>query len=66
MWLGGTDGSDETWRWDLNNVVMTYNGYASPEPNNGLGQHCLAVHSPAGEWNDMPCSYAAWFICEYP
>ena len=64
VFIGGTDGTDEVWRWERGDVIMPYHNFLPPEPNNGAGQHCLTIQLE-GVWIDTNCDYQAWFICEY-
>lgn len=53
------------WEWMTSHNLVTFTDWASGEPADFLNQDCLDVKSSAHyHWNDSPCSYLYWFICE--
>ena len=70
LWIGATDEITEgKWAW-VDGSPMTFNDWASGEPNNfGAAEHYLAVNGK--QWNDLPRQYAinnsvvVGFLCEW-
>lgn len=60
----------QQFRWSHNQQLFTYNTNWLPEqPNNGgNNQHCVdwAASNGVVAWNDVPCTIATRYICEYP
>lgn len=45
--------------------LITFTDWASGEPADFLNQDCLDIKGSVHyHWNDSPCSYLHWFICE--
>ena len=56
IWIGFNDGGQEgTFVW-YDQSIITYNNWASGEPNNAGGnEDCTQIY-PDGRWNDLPCN----------
>ncbi|XP_011428425.3 type-2 ice-structuring protein isoform X1 [Magallana gigas] len=66
FWIGGSDMLVEgEWEWMTSHNLVTFTDWASGEPDDFLNQDCLDIKTSAHyHWNDSPCSYLHWFICE--
>ena len=65
VWIGGTDEDiEDTWKWSSTGTVLSYRNWASGEPNNKGGEHCLQTKNEKGEWNDEDCNDPWWYVCE--
>ena len=68
-WTGLNDLDIEgTYVWDHSNASLTFTNWHGREPSPiGLDQaqtrDCIDILRGGG-WNDRPCSYLNWFICE--
>ncbi|XP_041372176.1 galactose-specific lectin nattectin-like [Gigantopelta aegis] len=64
LWIGGSDMLAEGhWTWTDRGDLLQYQPWASNEPDDLAGQHCLAV-SEHGEWDDDTCSAHRHGVCE--
>ncbi|XP_046396795.1 C-type lectin 37Db isoform X2 [Ischnura elegans] len=73
FWTSGTDqGEEGTFFWLSNGRPVTYTNWNAGEPNNfryenGEEEHCLELWNRDGKglkWNDTPCSFETYFVCE--
>lgn len=66
FWIGGSDMLVEgEWEWMTSHKLITFTDWASGEPADFLNQDCLDIKGSVHyHWNDSPCSYLHWFICE--
>jgi len=73
FWTSGTDQAEEgKFFWMSTGKPVTYENWNSGEPNNykyegGELEHCLELWNRDGKglkWNDTPCSFKTFFICE--
>ncbi|XP_050720779.1 mannose-binding protein C-like isoform X2 [Eriocheir sinensis] len=73
FWTSGTDqGEEGNFFWMSNGQPVTYTNWNAGEPNNfqyenGEMEHCLELWNRDGKglkWNDSPCSFETYFICE--
>ena len=68
-WTGLNDINNEgTYVWDHSNAPLTFSNWMDGEPSVGYPNHaqnrdCMDILR-GGVWNDRPCSYLNWFICE--
>merc|ERR1711935_955973 len=73
FWTSGTDqGEEAKFFWMGTGKPVTYQNWNAGEPNNfeyedGEQEHCLEMWDRDGKglgWNDTPCSFSTFFICE--
>ncbi|XP_042880253.1 C-type lectin 37Db-like isoform X2 [Penaeus japonicus] len=73
FWTSGTDqGEEGRFFWMSNGRPITFDNWNAGEPNNfqyenGEMEHCLELWNRDGKglkWNDSPCSFETFFICE--
>merc|ERR1711936_543642 len=73
FWTSGTDqGEEGKFFWMGTGKPITYTNWNAGEPNNfqyedGEQEHCLEMWDRDGKglgWNDTPCSFSTFFICE--
>eukprot|EP00090_Calanus_glacialis_P002633 TRINITY_DN11969_c0_g1_i8.p1 TRINITY_DN11969_c0_g1~~TRINITY_DN11969_c0_g1_i8.p1 ORF type:complete len:277 (-),score=48.17 TRINITY_DN11969_c0_g1_i8:110-940(-) len=73
FWTSGTDQAEEgKFFWMSTGKPLTYENWNTGEPNNyeyegGELEHCLELWNRDGKglkWNDTPCSFETFFICE--
>ncbi|KAF7995399.1 hypothetical protein HCN44_006506 [Aphidius gifuensis] len=73
FWTSGTDQAEEgTFFWMANGRPVTFENWNVGEPNNfryenGEEEHCLELWNRDGKglkWNDSPCSFETYFVCE--
>ncbi|XP_063977264.1 low affinity immunoglobulin epsilon Fc receptor-like [Diachasmimorpha longicaudata] len=73
FWTSGTDQAEEgTFFWMANGRPITFENWNVGEPNNfryenGEEEHCLELWNRDGKglkWNDSPCSFETYFVCE--
>ncbi|XP_012252182.1 uncharacterized protein LOC105683840 [Athalia rosae] len=73
FWTSGTDQAEEgTFFWMANGRPVTFENWNVGEPNNfryenGEEEHCLELWNRDGKglkWNDSPCSFETFFVCE--
>ncbi|XP_033211097.1 C-type lectin 37Db-like isoform X1 [Belonocnema kinseyi] len=73
FWTSGTDqGEEGTFFWMANGRPITFENWNVGEPNNfkyenGEEEHCLELWNRDGKglkWNDSPCSFETFFVCE--
>jgi len=73
FWTSGTDQAEEgKFFWMSTGKPLTYENWNKGEPNNykyegGENEHCLELWNRDGKglkWNDSPCSFETFFICE--
>jgi len=73
FWTSGTDQAEEgKFFWMSSGKPVTYENWNAGEPNNfryenGEEEHCLELWNRDGKglrWNDTPCSFETFFICE--
>jgi len=73
FWTSGTDqGEEGKFFWMSNGKPVTFENWNAGEPNNfvyedGEEEHCLEMWDRDGKglkWNDTPCSFSTFFICE--
>jgi len=73
FWTSGTDQAEEgKFFWMSTGKPVTYENWNAGEPNNyryegGELEHCLELWNRDGKglkWNDTPCSFETFFICE--
>ena len=68
-WTGLNDlGIEGTYVWDDSNEPLTYSNWHYHEPSllsksEALTKDCIDMLR-GGVWNDRPCSYLNWVICE--
>jgi hypothetical protein len=48
--------------WWINNVNVSYKGWAPGNPGSPGSEHCAIINE--GAWNDLPCICKSKFICE--
>ncbi|MBN2528987.1 MAG: trypsin-like peptidase domain-containing protein [Deltaproteobacteria bacterium] len=65
IWIGYSDeGHEGTWRW-TSGESTGYTSWSSGEPNNaGTGENHAELYLSSGNWNDLPDSYSASYVCE--
>jgi len=63
-WLGYNDIQTEgTWHWSHGS--SSYINWNSSQPDNWSNEDCAQDNfNGTGRWNDLPCSYGLYFICE--
>ncbi|XP_066995797.1 low affinity immunoglobulin epsilon Fc receptor [Anabrus simplex] len=75
FWTSGTDQAEEgTFFWMATGRPITFTNWNTGEPNNfryenGEEEHCLELWNRDGKglkWNDTPCSFETFFVCEVP
>ncbi|KAL7301824.1 C-type lectin 37Db-like [Trichogramma pretiosum] len=75
FWTSGTDqGEEGTFFWMANGRPVSFENWNTGEPNNfryenGEEEHCLELWNRDGKglkWNDSPCSFETYFVCEIP
>nr|CAD7397539.1 unnamed protein product [Timema poppensis] len=73
FWTSGTDQASEgTFFWMSTGRPLTFTNWNTGEPNNfvyenGEEEHCLELWNRDGKglkWNDTPCSFETFFVCE--
>jgi len=73
FWTSGTDQAEEgNFFWFGNGKPITFTNWNAGEPNNfkyenGEEEHCMELWNRDGKglkWNDTPCSFETYFICE--
>lgn len=73
FWTSGTDLADEgNFFWMANGRPITFTNWNAGEPNNfryenGEEENCLELwnrDSKGLKWNDSPCSFETYFVCE--
>ncbi|XP_049546974.1 uncharacterized protein LOC125957954 isoform X3 [Anopheles darlingi] len=73
FWTSGTDLAEEgNFFWISNGRPLSFTNWNAGEPNNfryenGEEEHCLELWNRDGKglkWNDTPCSFETYFICE--
>jgi len=73
FWSSGTDMAEEgKFFWMSTGKPLTYENWNAGEPNNfkyenGEGENCLELWNRDGKglkWNDTPCSFESYFVCE--
>ncbi|CAG0900708.1 unnamed protein product [Darwinula stevensoni] len=73
FWTSGTDqGEEGDFFWLSTGQPVTYTNWNAGEPNNfiyenGEEEHCLELWNRDGKglkWNDTPCSFQTYFVCE--
>jgi len=73
FWTSGTDQAQEgSFFWMSTGKPITYENWNAGEPNNfqyenGEEEHCLELWNRDGKglrWNDTPCSFQTFFVCE--
>ncbi|XP_054733896.1 GATA zinc finger domain-containing protein 10 isoform X2 [Anastrepha obliqua] len=73
FWTSGTDLADEgIFFWMANGRPITFTNWNAGEPNNfryenGEEENCLELWNRDGKglkWNDSPCSFETFFVCE--
>ncbi|XP_029730572.2 collectin-10 [Aedes albopictus] len=73
FWTSGTDLAEEgSFFWISNGRPLSFTNWNAGEPNNfryenGEEEHCLELWNRDGKglkWNDTPCSFETYFICE--
>ena len=73
FWTAGTDQGDEgNFFWFSTGRPVTFTNWNAGEPNNfryenGEEEHCLELWNRDGKglkWNDSPCSFETYFVCE--
>ncbi|KAM4040079.1 hepatic lectin-like [Anomaloglossus baeobatrachus] len=64
-WIGLHDmDEEEKWMWiDGTDYQTSYQHWKKGEPNNSRDEDCAHMWT-FGEWNDAPCDYDAYGICE--
>jgi hypothetical protein len=67
-WIGLNDIAQEgTFVWE-NGSPVTYTNWAPGEPNDSGSEDCGQINRffPETTWNDEPCGFQLFFICESP
>ncbi|XP_017957399.1 C-type lectin 37Db isoform X2 [Drosophila navojoa] len=73
FWISGTDLADEgNYFWMATGRPITFTNWNAGEPNNfryenGEEENCLELWNRDGKglkWNDSPCSFETYFVCE--
>jgi hypothetical protein len=73
FWTSGTDLADEGhFFWMSTGRPITFTNWNAGEPNNfqyenGEEENCLELWNRDGKglkWNDSPCSFETYFVCE--
>lgn len=73
FWTSGTDQAEEgSFFWLANGRPIGFTNWNAGEPNNfkyenGEEEHCLELWNRDGKglkWNDSPCSFETFFVCE--
>jgi len=73
FWSSGTDQAEEgKFFWMSTGKPITYENWNAGEPNNfqyenGETENCLELWNRDGKglkWNDTPCSFESFFVCE--
>ncbi|XP_063236400.1 brevican core protein-like [Bacillus rossius redtenbacheri] len=73
FWTSGTDQAEEgSFFWMSTGRPLTFTNWNTGEPNNfvyenGEEEHCLELWNRDGKglkWNDTPCSFETFFVCE--
>ncbi|XP_037820987.1 putative uncharacterized protein DDB_G0289963 [Lucilia sericata] len=73
FWTSGTDLADEgNFFWMSTGRPITFTNWNAGEPNNfryenGEEENCLELWNRDGKglkWNDSPCSFETYFVCE--
>lgn len=67
LWLGGTDApADGNFRW-VADRPLSFAGWASDQPNNGVGVDCIEKRNDATQrWYDRRCTDSERYVCERP
>ncbi|HKO94368.1 MAG TPA: lectin-like protein [Polyangiaceae bacterium] len=67
LWLGGTDArTDGDFRWS-DGRALSYEGWASDQPNNGPGVDCIEKRNDVTQrWYDRRCTDGERYVCERP
>ncbi|KAF4529630.1 hypothetical protein B566_EDAN011471 [Ephemera danica] len=62
FFIGGNKmGTQCIYVWD-NGEPMTYTNWNTGNPAQQTTEECMTWYD--GKWNDLPCSWTKWFICE--
>lgn len=73
FWTSGTDQAEEgNFFWMGTGRPFTFTNWNAGEPNNfkyenNEEEHCLELWNRDGKglrWNDTPCSFETYFVCE--
>lgn len=73
FWTSGTDLAEEgNFFWMANGRPITFTNWNAGEPNNfryenSEEENCLELWNRDGKglkWNDSPCSFETFFVCE--
>ncbi|GLG95258.1 C-type lectin 37Db [Gryllus bimaculatus] len=73
FWTSGTDQAEEgVFFWMSTGRPITFENWNAGEPNNfryenGEEEHCMELWNRDGKglkWNDSPCSFETFFVCE--
>lgn len=73
FWTSGTDLADEgNFFWMATGRPITFTNWNAGEPNNfryenGEEENCMELWNRDGKglkWNDSPCSFETYFVCE--
>ena len=65
-WIGYSDAATEgEWKWEVEKKQNTYINWAEGQPDDSGDQDCAALLSGSGEWDDVSCTSALPFICEF-
>jgi hypothetical protein len=68
VWIGLNDISNENqFQW-VDGTPYTYNNFHNYQPDNDRGyEHCVSFSKMWNieTWNDMSCSTAAYFVCQW-
>ncbi|XP_059196469.1 CD209 antigen-like isoform X2 [Centropristis striata] len=68
IWIGLTDQDTEgVWKW-VDGSPLTTSYWAAGEPNSHGNEDCgeikVEIKDKNKNWNDVPCNYALFWICE--
>ncbi|XP_072020262.1 macrophage mannose receptor 1-like [Amphiura filiformis] len=71
VWIGFHDITDEAmFEWE-DGTPVDFTNWAPGQPDNygDAGEDCTHMRNgetEAGEWNDLPCDYTAYYMCKLP
>ncbi|XP_033637895.1 mannose-binding protein C-like [Asterias rubens] len=67
VWVGCTDREEEGKWVQVDEVECSFFNWGPGEPNNAGGENCVLMNPPFdGSWNDGPCTWPTYVVCQRP